>query len=207
MKLRIDDRGATAIEYGLIAGLIALGIVGTLVGTRGSLNSAYGTVSSQLGSSTKTVTVDQGLKSVFAAKTITGRQSQQYNMDRPGYGSQNDFLLFSDGSQAYRTTHFAADGTDKGYYEYYMTDKGSNGNYNFYRDVNGNTTYIISYKNSPPDAFNGSIQYYPADNFEYISNLDNRTYTQSAVTADMSRLLAGTGQDAAFMNYQIAKKP
>ncbi len=49
---RFDDRGATAIEYGLIAGLIALGIVGTLVGTRGSLNSVFSVTATQMGSGT-----------------------------------------------------------------------------------------------------------------------------------------------------------
>ncbi len=38
--IRRDERGATAIEYGLIAGLIALGMVGALVGTRSSLSTS-----------------------------------------------------------------------------------------------------------------------------------------------------------------------
>ncbi len=49
-RLRRDQRGATAIEYGLIAGLIALGIVGALVDTRGSLNGAFNGVAGGLGS-------------------------------------------------------------------------------------------------------------------------------------------------------------
>lgn len=202
---RIDDRGATAVEYGLIAGLIALGLLGSLVATRTSMNGSYATVSSQLGNSTQTVTVDQGLKSLFAAKTITGRQSQQYNMDKPGSGSQNDFLFFSDGSQAYRTMHFNADGSDAGYYEYYMTDN-TGQRYNFYANNNGDTTYIIRYTSTPKDPFNGYIQYYPADNFEYIGNSDARTYTKSDLTSDMVALRTATAQDRAFMNYQISKK-
>ncbi len=47
-----NDRGATAVEYGLIAGLIAVGIVGALVGTRGSLNADYNCVATALGGGT-----------------------------------------------------------------------------------------------------------------------------------------------------------
>lgn len=49
LAIRSDDRGATAIEYGLIAGLVALGIVGSLVTTKGSLNYIFGSASSQIG--------------------------------------------------------------------------------------------------------------------------------------------------------------
>ncbi len=49
-RIRRSERGATAIEYGLIAGLIAIGIVGSLVGTKASLNSVFGMSASGLGS-------------------------------------------------------------------------------------------------------------------------------------------------------------
>lgn len=47
---KIDERGATAIEYAIIAGLIGLGLVGSLVTTRGSLSSVFGTAASQISS-------------------------------------------------------------------------------------------------------------------------------------------------------------
>lgn len=50
MRIRRDERGATAVEYGLIAGLIALGLLGSLVGTRGSLSSVFGTAATGLAS-------------------------------------------------------------------------------------------------------------------------------------------------------------
>lgn len=50
--IRSDQEGATAVEYGLIVGLIALGIIGSLITTKGSLNAVFGSVSSQMGSST-----------------------------------------------------------------------------------------------------------------------------------------------------------
>jgi pilus assembly protein Flp/PilA len=51
-RLLRNDSAATAVEYGLIAGLIAIGIVGSLVGTRTSVSNALGTTASQMGAST-----------------------------------------------------------------------------------------------------------------------------------------------------------
>lgn len=48
--IRRDERGATAIEYAVIAALIGIGIIGSLVTTRTSLNSIFGVASSQMGS-------------------------------------------------------------------------------------------------------------------------------------------------------------
>lgn len=52
LSLRQSDRGATAIEYAIIAGLIGLGLVGSLVTTRGSLSAVFGTAGSQMSSAT-----------------------------------------------------------------------------------------------------------------------------------------------------------
>ena len=46
--LRDDARGASAIEYSLVAGIVALGIVSTLVSMRTSLSSTFRTVSSDM---------------------------------------------------------------------------------------------------------------------------------------------------------------
>jgi pilus assembly protein Flp/PilA len=47
-KLRYDDEGATAIEYGLIAGLLAVAIV-TILGTAGeNLTGTFTKVSNEL---------------------------------------------------------------------------------------------------------------------------------------------------------------
>jgi pilus assembly protein Flp/PilA len=37
-----DDSGATAIEYGLLIGLLALALVGVLAGVSGAINGAFG---------------------------------------------------------------------------------------------------------------------------------------------------------------------
>jgi pilus assembly protein Flp/PilA len=43
-SLLTDDRAATAIEYGLIAALIAIGIIGSLDALNGGVTDMYGTV-------------------------------------------------------------------------------------------------------------------------------------------------------------------
>jgi pilus assembly protein Flp/PilA len=42
------DRGATAVEYGLMVGLIAAVIVGVVAALGGNLNTLFGTVSNAL---------------------------------------------------------------------------------------------------------------------------------------------------------------
>lgn len=43
-----DESGATAIEYGLIAALIAVAIIGALTSLGGKLNSTFSSVTGQL---------------------------------------------------------------------------------------------------------------------------------------------------------------
>ena len=47
-RLLSEERGATSIEYGLIAGLIAVVIIGALTVTGTSLRSVFETVSGEL---------------------------------------------------------------------------------------------------------------------------------------------------------------
>jgi len=43
-----DEEGVTAIEYGLIAALIAMVIVGSVISAGGSLNTLWGNISTAL---------------------------------------------------------------------------------------------------------------------------------------------------------------
>ncbi len=47
-KLRADKKGATAIEYGLIAALIAVAAIGAMTQVGGSLKTTFGNVSTKL---------------------------------------------------------------------------------------------------------------------------------------------------------------
>ena len=49
-----DESGATAIEYGLIAALIAVGIIAAATTLGGSLSSLFGRISTQLNGATGT---------------------------------------------------------------------------------------------------------------------------------------------------------
>ena len=48
MSFMKDESGATAIEYGLIAGLIAVVIITAVTNSGTSLNGVFGTVASEL---------------------------------------------------------------------------------------------------------------------------------------------------------------
>ncbi len=47
-KVRKDESGATAIEYGLIAALVSVAAIGALTAMGGSLNTMFETVSKSL---------------------------------------------------------------------------------------------------------------------------------------------------------------
>jgi pilus assembly protein Flp/PilA len=83
MKLRrLDDRGATAIEYGVIAALIGLGLVAALTNTRGSLNKDFNCIASGVdgqGASgcsatlpTPTTALGYAMQMVPAGRSVTG---------------------------------------------------------------------------------------------------------------------------------------
>ena len=48
-KLFRNDKGATAIEYGLIAALIAVAAIGAMTGLGSSLNKTFSNVSTSMG--------------------------------------------------------------------------------------------------------------------------------------------------------------
>ena len=51
-RFMTDESGATAIEYGLIAALIAVVIIGAVTSVGGSLNSTFQSVADSLGGGT-----------------------------------------------------------------------------------------------------------------------------------------------------------
>ena len=65
------DHGATAIEYAIIAGLIGLGLVGSLVTTRGSLSAIFGTASAQMSSATPDTAATPAAPTGFAANFVS----------------------------------------------------------------------------------------------------------------------------------------
>jgi pilus assembly protein Flp/PilA len=91
-----DESGATAIEYGLIVGLIAMGLLGALVGTRGSLQSNYSAISSTMGGATAASSTSSPL---FANKTVSQRTVSTNPAGQTLYN-----YTYSDGSVGYYAT-------------------------------------------------------------------------------------------------------
>lgn len=94
-SLADSERGATAIEYGLIAGLIALGLVGSLVTTRGSLAAIFGVASSQMGTASSQI-------GAAAPANASNTQAAAYwsakTLTRRALGATATVFTYSDGS-------------------------------------------------------------------------------------------------------------
>jgi pilus assembly protein Flp/PilA len=118
--LRDEERGATAVEYGLIAGLIALGILGSLVGTRTSLVAAFGGVSGQMGTATGAPAASPSgvtsQRTVAAANTSTrygfwnAKTVSSKTVTNPDANSRLTSFTYSDGSYASYLVKYDASG-------------------------------------------------------------------------------------------------
>ena len=49
-KFTTDENGATAIEYGLIAAIVAIGLIGSLQGLKSNPNNTFNSIGSNLSS-------------------------------------------------------------------------------------------------------------------------------------------------------------
>lgn len=79
-------QGATAVEYGLIAGLIGLGLVAALTGTRSSLRQDYACISTAVDTGTSTC------GAAPAPTTALGYAMQMVPADRAVTGTTKDNL-------------------------------------------------------------------------------------------------------------------
>ena len=75
-RLPKSNRGATAIEYAVIAGIVGLGIVGSLVTTRGSLSTTFTGAAGKMDSSTQPDPVYSFVN--WGGKTLTGGPAKSY---------------------------------------------------------------------------------------------------------------------------------
>jgi pilus assembly protein Flp/PilA len=155
---RIDrnERGATAVEYGLIAGLIALGLLTSLVGTRTSLSNAFGTAATQMGTSTG-ATQNGGLavtpapqRAVTAAstssraplwngKTLAGK-AVSYGSDGM---SKTTTFTYTDGAKGVYTETYGADGKVVSEQTKVSNTYDTTDTLTFNYDANGNPTGLV----------------------------------------------------------------
>lgn len=91
-KVLRQDRGATAIEYAIIAALIGIGLVGSLLGTKGSLNQVLGAASQGVNQSPAATTIDRS--AYWQSKTLT-----KAPVTVSGNGYAQTSFSYTDGSQ------------------------------------------------------------------------------------------------------------
>ena len=111
---KIDERGATAIEYAIIAGLIGLGLVGSLVATRGSLSTVFGTASSQMGSANQAGASAPlpGRAGYWSSKGLVSQSTSGTNTTfRYGDGSVVTLILAGGGASPHRV--YAVDASQR----------------------------------------------------------------------------------------------
>lgn len=96
--LHRDERGANAIEYAIIAALIGVGLIGSLVTTRGSLSSIFGVASSQMASSDAGTSAPRTSTSPRASywqgKTLSGSP-----VTKTSGSQQQTVYTYADGTQ------------------------------------------------------------------------------------------------------------
>ena len=130
MTLRKSQDGATAIEYSLIAGLIALGIVGSLTGTKTSLNQTMSKVSSGLVQSDGSPAAPA--VSTWASKTLTSRALG-------GLNQSSMYYTYEDGSTSFQATQ--CDQRDM-CFRMVNQDKAARVNTIVFADDNGTPNYV-----------------------------------------------------------------
>lgn len=106
-----DRRGAMAVEYGLIAGLLALGIVGSLVTTKGSLNFVFGQTSSGMSQSMAShgTPPTSTRVSYWAAKTLASTTPSNVSATGGSYT-----FRYTDGTVVSYTVAWNSDGSFNG---------------------------------------------------------------------------------------------
>lgn len=181
LRLNSDSAGATAIEYAIIAGLIGLGLVASLVTTRGSLSAIFGVASSQMGSSSggaasanavisQRAIVDPSTSArapYWNAKTLTSKV-----VTNPTSNSQLTTFTYADGAKGSYLAQFDSTGKLTG--EVVTTYPwGASGRTNdamqFTYDANGNQTALF-YTNK--NASGGLIQTVSAVAPNWLDQID-----------------------------------
>lgn len=172
-RLKREQRGATAIEYAIIAGLIGLGLVGSLVTTRGSLSGIFGTAGTQMNgaTATKPPVAPSPSAGTWTAKGLTSAVTTASSSTGAAYT-----FTFGDGTVVDYAQSFGADGKVTGSNAAVKTFTNGYASHidNYYMDGNGTVqgiTIVDYYSNGRPSqtaqasasAFVGDFYYYRTD--------------------------------------------
>ena len=156
----IGDSGATAIEYAIIAALIGIGLIASLVSTKGSLSAVFGVASSNMGSANAQSGGSGGgsvaAPSYWAAKTLSSN-SKAAN----GYGGFNYTYVYTDGTRVTFNTQ-PNDGTQN----FLMTTQDPAANQVRYAFANKqNELNLVQVRQ-----FSGSFSQVESDSYVYNNN-------------------------------------
>ncbi len=177
-RLGREQSGATAIEYGLIAGLIAIGIIGALISTRTSLQSTFGTVNSGLAGNSGSAggaTAPRTPTPQFAGKTLSSRTPST----RVWGANQYDYA-YTDGSTATYMTGAAYRGS---YYRSNLQMK------------DAATGLSYTYVPSEVDTTSGQTLTQNLSTVSYYASGNQKTYTSYSFDAN------GTSMTGTIQNY------
>jgi pilus assembly protein Flp/PilA len=146
-----DHRGATAIEYGLIAGLIAIGIVGSLVATKGSLNSVFSLTAANMGSSTSGVSPENATRFAYWSNRAVQSSSTTKSTSRITTN-----LTYKDGTTVYLRQDLDSNGVRTGSFGYQIDDYSTNMTTIYSVDQDGKiqTFEQVTYTKMPPSSLN-----------------------------------------------------
>lgn len=165
-ELHQEDGGASAIEYSLIAGIVALGLVGSLVATRTSLNGVLTETATSLTSGgVAPVGPQQGSPYNFAAKTLSNRTTVAGSGPN---GIQTYSYTFSDGSTLSYSPAYVSSSDGKQYEIAFIKDPAVNGGatYQYLHAIDGSmpdTIYVTGVSDRSTLSYASSTIYFGAD--------------------------------------------
>lgn len=196
-----DDRGATAIEYALLGALIGLGLIGSLVTTKGSLNAIFGTASSQIGSGGAGSPASPSAGTQFApfqTKTLVGPVTKsaagtqvQWRWDYTD-GSQVTFVTDSASTFAQRALMY--DAATKSAYYYYTDPAGNPVAFQYEVRLNPNAIISESWSTGIGNLTTGT----PTAEYHAIYNTSGNQVGSNQLTPDAAYLTLFNANAANF---------
>ena len=197
-RIYADSRGATAIEYAIIAALIGVGLIASLVTTRTSLGSIFGVASSQMASSDAGSGGGSAGGSSGTAPAIPAGPYSQKTVSKfyPVYqGEMNQYIYnFTDGTSLNRTVKFNSDGKiTEQHYAFHNAEAGETLHYR--HDGAGN---IILAEWDRPGPSGTTYSYITSDNGQMTNAGGGVPNSTTAQSADFIAKINGLKGDVAY---------
>ncbi len=205
-KLIADQRGANAIEYGLLGAFLGIGLLAALVGTRTSVTGTFTAIGSKISTGVNGPAVDpSSVPASYAGKTLAGRLISTDYAGRTVYT-----YSYSDGSKA---TYTQALASNPSFYPASLRLNFADKSIMTYNppayDTAGNMTTLASYFVTTvyADGYSKTAVTYNTDTngqtasgtqYTYQDQYGGGTPTAATVTAQVSSFQALVNQYAAY---------